>query len=129
MKKNKSTQEVAIILGKRDTEKYKEIIVRAANNGYHDFKFDNIPNHPEYGECICPKSQLVEDLAKYPELKDVRQMVINGDFDEHPDAEDNLITEGMMINEGVPDEMFKALGFEVPTKEKREMWLNKGIEN
>lgn len=83
-----STKDIADILTKRDPVKYKAIIERAALNGYHDHKFCKVPGHPEYGDCICPKLQLVEDLMRFPELQDIRDNVINGVYDEPADEED-----------------------------------------
>lgn len=68
--------------------KYDTLIARAKNKGYHDFKFCEIPEHPEYGECVCPKHQLVEDLLAFPELADIRTRVMNGEFDELADESD-----------------------------------------
>lgn len=122
------TKDIAAILTERDAEKYAHIIVRAALNGYHDYKSDNIPGHPEYGYAP-PKLQLVVDLAAYPELGDIRQRVINGDFDESPDDEDELDTWGMLMNTNAGDFMFKILGLQVPTQQDREAWKIKSKLN
>ncbi len=84
---SKSTNiELVSELTKRNTDgRYNSIIERAADKGYHDFKFDE----DKYEDCICPKIDLVDDLDKFPELNDVRQDVINGIYDEAPDEEDN----------------------------------------
>lgn len=37
---------------------------------------------------ICGKTDFVNDSAKYPELKDLRNRVINGEFDEQADEDD-----------------------------------------
>lgn len=80
-----TNKELVEILQERNHEgKYDRIINRAKENGYHDFKFDE----DKYPDCICPKIDLVADLMKFPELLDVRQSVIDGDFDESPDQED-----------------------------------------
>jgi len=93
--------------------KYNAIINRAKNNGYHDFKFEDVPNHPEYGDCICPKAQLVEDLSKFPELNQIRDAVINGQFDESPDEPDKDIMRGWLKNDGESGErMIKVLGLD-----------------
>jgi len=97
-----ASKELADILSKLDAVKYKEIIERAANNGYHDHKFMKIPEHPEYAETICPKRQLVNDLYKFPELAHIRQQVINGDFDDPADAEDEKEMMGWLM-EGKQD--------------------------
>lgn len=114
------TKDLSEILRQRDAEKYKAITERAALNGYHDHKFDKIPGHPEYGECNCPKMQLVQDLSLFPELEDVRQDVINGKYDEPADKEDQEEVRGWLMDDNSPDGMFTVLGFEIPTKEERE---------
>jgi hypothetical protein len=73
-------------LSERNTNgKYDALIERARTNGYHDFKFDDEDKYPD---SVCPKIDLVADLAKFPELSDIRQSVINGDYDESPDDND-----------------------------------------
>lgn len=82
---SKSTnKELVEVLTKRNTEgKYNDIIFRAKNNGYHDFKFDE-----DVYDCVCPKIDLVADLSVFPELNDVRADVIDGAYDESPDEDD-----------------------------------------
>lgn len=63
--------------------KYDKIIERAKENGYHDFKMDD-----EKYDSICGKMDLVSHLSIFPELEDIRQGVINGDYDESPDSDD-----------------------------------------
>lgn len=60
--------------------KLDSIIKKARNNHYHDYK---APDH-----VICGKTDFVNDSAKYPELKDLRNRVINGEFDEQADEDD-----------------------------------------
>jgi len=115
------TKEIAIILAKRDKQKYSAIIHRAALNGYHDFKFDSIPGHPEYGETVCPKLQLIEDLSAFPELEDICNNVIDGDYDESPDAEDEVYIRTMLMNENADDFLFKMLGLPIPTAKE---WID-----
>lgn len=112
---------------KRGGEKYRAIIDRAANNGYHDHKFDKIPGHPEYGDCNCPKMQLVQDLSKFPELSDIRQDVMNGKYDEPADEQDQEEMRGWLIEDNAPDMMFKELGLKPPTP--AEKLLRKPINN
>lgn len=114
------TKDLAEILGKRNAEKYKAIIERASLNGYHDHKFDKIPGHPEYGECTCPKVQLVQDLSFFPELADVKYDVMQGKYDEPADKEDQEEMRGWLMDDNSPDGMFTTLGLKVPTKEERE---------
>lgn len=115
------TKDLAELLSKIDADKYKLIIERATLNGYHDYKFDKVPGHPEYGECICPKMQLVDDLSKFEELAKFRQDVIDGVYDEPADKEDQEEMRGWLIDDNSPDAMFTMLGFEPPTKEEREL--------
>lgn len=123
------TKDLAEILSKRDAVKYKYIIDRAAVYGYHDHKFDSIPGHPEYGECICPKMQLVEDLGRFPQLEDIRQQVMDGVYDEPADAQDCAEMRGWLMDDNSPDVMFEQLGLGVPTKDEREQWHKKKFLN
>lgn len=113
------TKDIAVILKARNPEKYKAIIERAANNGYHDHKFMNIPGHPEYGDCLCPKVQLVEDLNEFPELSDIKRDVINGKYDEPADEQDKREMRGWLIADGASDQMFHTLGLTPPTAAER----------
>jgi hypothetical protein len=124
-----ATKDLAEILSKRDPIKYRAIIERAALQGFHDHKFDSIPGHPEYAECMCPKMELVNQLAAYPELSDIRQQVMDGVYDEPADKEDQAEMRGWLIDDNSPDGMFTALGFEIPTKEERELWKQKSKMN
>lgn len=123
------TIDLAEILSNMDVVKYKSIIERAALYGYHDHKFDSIPGHSEYGECICPKMQLVEDLSAFPELNHIRKEVINGKYDEPADKQDQAEMIGWLMDDNSPDTMFTMLGFPIPTKEERENWHKKKTLN
>lgn len=80
---------------KRNTKgKYHAIIERARDKGYHDFKFDE----EKYPDCVCPKIDLVADLAKFPELEDIRKAVIDGEYDEEPDQEDHEMFANLIMN-------------------------------
>lgn len=113
------SKNIATILSELDPVKYKAIIERAAANGYHDFKYDKVPDHPEYDDCICPKSKLVDDLSEFPELSDLRKRVIHGEFDDDPDEIDHLEVRNILFDEQADDFIFNAFGFEVPTGEDR----------
>jgi hypothetical protein len=113
------TKDIATILAQRDQNKYREIIVRAANNGYHDHKFGKIPDHPEYGECVCPKVQLVSDLDQFPELSDIRQQGIAGVYDEAADDQDVEEMRGWLIHDGATDQMFDPQNLKRPTAAER----------
>lgn len=123
----KQTKDIAIILKERDSQKYKDIIVRAENNGYHDFKFDTVIGHPEYGDCLCPKVQLVNDLSKFPELVDIQKDVINGKYDESPDGQDKERIRSEFIEDGSTDSLFTMFGLKPPSEAER--MLNKPINN
>lgn len=124
-----ATKDLAEILSKRDAEKYKSIIERAANNGYHDHKFDKIPGHPEYGEDVCPKIALVGHLSQFPELSDIKQQVMDGMYDEPADEEDKAEMRGWLMDENSPDSAFKTLGFAIPTEQERKDWKQKSKLN
>jgi hypothetical protein len=112
------SKDLAGILTKLNPVKYKDIIERAANNGYHCFKYHKIPDHPEYADCE-PKSQLVYDLAQYPELAEIKEQVMDGLYDESPDQEDQQEMMAMLLQDNSPDAFFRSMGFPIPTKEER----------
>lgn len=124
-----ATKDLAEILSKRDPIKYKAIIERAVNNGFHDHKFDKIVGHPEYGNCVCPKVELVNQLSAFPELADIRKQVMDGVYDEPADQEDQAEMRGWLIDDNAPDGMFKQLGFAIPTKEERKYHKQKSKSN
>ena len=109
-----NSQKIAVELTALNPDKYNQIIERASLNGYHDFKFDSIPGHAEYGDCTCPKSQLFQDLMFYPELGRLAERVLQGEFDDIPDKEDNLMTSLVLLNDGAPEVMFEMLGLNKP---------------
>ena len=123
----KTTKDIAsILLQMPDPGKYQKIIDRAANNGYHDFKFDTIPDHPEYFEdCVCPKMKLVEDLNEFPELSHIRKDVIDGVYDESPDEDDNERSRAELMDDGAGDAVFEVLGLKVPTDIERMFYKKK----
>lgn len=115
-----STKDIADILKAINTEgKYDAIILRASLQGYHDFKHDKIPDHPEWGECICPKVQLVDDLRKFPELESIADDVISGKYDESADADDQKAMRDNLINDNAPSAFFEMLGFKKPSYAER----------
>jgi hypothetical protein len=114
-----ASKQLAIILSQRDPVKYKALIERAALNGYHDFKHDRIPGHPEWAEDICPKMTLVDDLSQFPELSDIRDRAMNGEWDDTGDEEDAMVMRNMLMDENSPNAMFKMLGFNVPSSKER----------
>lgn len=62
------------ILEQRNKDgRYTKLIKDAKNYNFHDFKSN---------EEAFPKMALAERLLEFPELKDVRDMVLQGKFDE-----------------------------------------------
>ena len=112
---------VEALKARNENGKYNTIIARAANNGYHDHKFDKIPGHPEYGDCNCPKIKLVEDLQQFPELIDITQDVMQGVYDEPADATDQEEMRGWLIEDEASDHMFEMLGLKLPTDAERKL--------
>lgn len=115
-----ATKDIADILRQRDPEKYKHIIERAELDGYHDFKYDRIPGHPEYADGLLPKMQLVQDLGVFPELNDIRDKVMAGDFDDDtPDEIDEIEIRTQLLDEDAPDAMFEMMGLKLPSYAER----------
>jgi hypothetical protein len=114
-----ASKDLAEILRKRDPSKYKAIIERAELNGYHDHKFDKVPGHPEYADAICPKMKLVDDLGTFDELRDIRQQVMDGKYDDPCDPDDQEEMRGWLMDDNSTDAMFTMLGFKIPTQEER----------
>lgn len=113
------SKDLAAVLRARDPEKYASIIRRAELNGYNDYKFDVIPGHPEFDDCDCPKVKLYNDLAAFPELKDVAIDVMEGKYDDDADAHDVQRMRSDLLADGSPDSLFTALGFKLPTSAER----------
>lgn len=83
---NPSMVTLPALLESRNQEgKYTAIIEKAKRGCYHDFKFDLVDPECSYP---CPKLILIEDLSAFPELKDISDMVITGEFDDRADEED-----------------------------------------
>ena len=78
----KSTnKELVEELEKRNEDnRYDRLIDNAKSNRYHDFK------NPE--DVVCGKVELMQDLSQFPELVDVKNRVIAGEYDEEMDEED-----------------------------------------
>lgn len=110
---------VRLLVSRNQNNRYDALIQRASNGGYHDFKFDTIEGHPEYGDCICPKTQLVHDLSIFPELADIRIDVMNGVYDDVADDEDVKRMQGWLIEDHANDKFFELIGLPVPTYEDR----------
>jgi hypothetical protein len=80
----------------------KEIIKQAARGEFHDFK------NKLYA---CGKVQLAHMLreANEPALDKIRQAVINGDYDESPDAEDKALMKKDWLENGGTEAGYKLM--------------------
>jgi len=97
------------ILRARGAARYKTIIDKAVVGTYHDYK-------SQLNMC---KVELVNDLARYPELEDIKQAVMEGKYDEEADDTDKDNLRQDLLSDGVGDSLFTALGLEVPTPDER----------
>ena len=79
--------------------KYDRLIKRARNNEYHDFKAP--------GDIVCGKVEAVTDLQQFPELGEILNKIISGDYDETPDEEDKLD-----MRKDVPPHLWGAFGLD-----------------
>jgi hypothetical protein len=104
-----TTKELPQLLAERDPARYKSIISKALAGVYHDYK----------SEEAMPKVRLVNDLSIYPELYDIREAVIRGDYDEDLDNIDKDTMRQDLLSEGVGDALFTALGLDIPTADER----------
>lgn len=96
--------------------KFDAIIERAKNNGYHDFKFDS---NPLYADCMCPKSELYEQLSDFPELADIANDVFNGVYDESADEQDKETMRNWLEPDGEKGErLIEVLGLGKTKKTK-----------
>lgn len=77
--------------------KYDQLIKNAVANRYHDYK------NPD--DVDCGKMELASDLQSYPELADIYQKVIDGEYDEVADEEDKAA-----MRAELPKYMWDALG-------------------
>ncbi len=109
-KKSTTVDLVNELTARNSKGEYNHMIERAKLGGYHDFKFHMIPGHSEYAEDVCPKMTLVEHLGKFPELSDIRQRVIHGEFDDPADDLDKEVMRQELIADNAPDFMFDQLG-------------------
>lgn len=80
----------------------KEIIKQAERGEFHDFK------NKVY---VCGKIQLAHMLHETKEaaLQPIRQAVINGDYDESPDAEDKAAMKKDWLAEGGTIESYEIM--------------------
>lgn len=80
----------------------KEIIKQAERGEFHDFK------NQLY---VCGKVQLAHMLheANEPALLPIRQAVINGEYDESPDADDKALMKKDWLENGGTEESYKSM--------------------
>lgn len=109
-----ASHQIGLELQKIDPVKYKSIIERSLNNGYHCFKYDSVPGHPEYADCIGPKDQLMRDLLQYRELRKFCDKVLEGVYDDKPDEIDDLNLSLLMANEKSDGKLSEIFGLMVP---------------
>jgi len=84
--------------------KYDELIRQAKAYWFDDYKFDLVI--PKKLNWVGPKVALANILYfDYPELADIRQMVINGDFDDQCDEDDKN-----RIRSELPSHLHKHFG-------------------
>lgn len=69
---NTKTDLVEVLKKRNDNHLYDQIIYDAAHGRFHDFESDE----------VAPKMVLVAELRKFPELSDVVNMVMQGEFDD-----------------------------------------------
>jgi hypothetical protein len=86
-----------MLLAKDENKRFSGLIEKAVKGMYHDYKSD----------LATPKVELVNDLSRFPELEEIRQMVMEGEFDEEADDEDLA-----MLKKDTPKELWKTLGLE-----------------
>jgi hypothetical protein len=80
MRKSTNKELVEVLEARNENGRYDQLIANAKNNRYHDFK------NPE--DVVCGKMEVCHDMMEFPELADVRQTIINGEYDEEMDEED-----------------------------------------
>lgn len=78
---------------------FDKLIKMAKANYFHDYK------QPE--DVVCGKMLFAELSANIPELKPLRDAIINGEFDEVADEEDKA-----EMRKDLPPTMWKHLGLE-----------------
>lgn len=106
MSKSTMTDLVAELEKRNKDGKYDFLISEAKAGEYHDFKNK---------KHDCGKVGLVNDLASFPELEDIRWAVINGEYDEKADEQDKELMRQDIINNLGPEKakpMLKLLGLD-----------------
>lgn len=92
------------LVARNASGKYGEIIKEALAGEYHDFK------NKKY---TCGKVALFNELGNFPELADIREAVIKGEYDESSDDDDKAMMRAELIEDMGEEKakiMFKQLG-------------------
>lgn len=89
MGKSTNKELVADLIVRNASGKYNEMIDEAKAGEYHDFK--NL-------KYVCGKVELINKLDKFPELSDIREAVVNGEYDESPDEKDKVMIKQDLID-------------------------------
>lgn len=86
----------------QDNALVKEIITQAEQGEFHDFK------NKRY---VCGKVQVAHMLyeANDRRLLNIRQAIVNGDYDESPDEEDEAMMKKDWIDNGGTEESYKKM--------------------
>lgn len=86
----------------QDNALVKEIITQAEQGEFHDFK------NKRY---VCGKVQVADMLyeANDRRLFNIRQAIVNGDYDESPDEEDEAMMKKDWIENGGTEESYKKM--------------------
>lgn len=101
MERKTSNKQLPEVLQDRNHRgKYDKLIQKALANVYHDFK----------SEETMPKVVLVNDLSVFPELEDIREAVINGEYDDYADEQDKTEMRGWLDDDNAPDSVKRMLG-------------------
>lgn len=77
--------------------KFDKFVEQAKNNFYHDYKQ---PDH-----IVCGKTLFVNETQGIPELKHLRDAIINGEYDEVADEEDKA-----SMRKDLPPNMWAMFG-------------------
>ncbi|RFM30054.1 hypothetical protein [Deminuibacter soli] len=95
MAKKSTNKELVAELQKRNlTGKYDQLIENAKSNRYHDYK------NPD--DVICGKMELAADLSSFPELQDISDAVVRGDYDEEADEQDKAMLRSYLPKKSWP---------------------------
>lgn len=77
--------------------RFDNFIQKAKDNYYHDYKAP--------ADVVCGKTLFVSETTNIPELKHLRDAVINGDYDEEADEDDKA-----EMRKDLPSSMWAMFG-------------------